>query len=80
MMLIQILLVLISELEFLKALSITTGICKGKMRMVKSKNIADEILETRAGITNGEPFLAEYLNQTVFVLDAHINCPNACFR
>ena len=80
MMLIQIILVLISNLEFLNAFSTTTGICKGKMRMIKSKNIAEEILETRVGITNGEPFLAEYLNQTLFVLDAHINCPNACFR
>ena len=81
MMLIQILLIFISKylVEIVKSES-TSGICKGKMQMVKSKNIAEEILETRVGITNGEPFLTDYLNKTRFVLDVHLNCPTACFR
>ena len=79
MMLIQIVIVLISNLEFSEGVS-STGICQGKMQMVKSKNIGEERLVTRVGITNGEPFLADYLNQTRFALDAHVNCAIACFR
>ena len=77
MMLFQIMIIFISKWPLAES---TTGICKGKMQMVKSKNIGEERLVTRVGITNGEPFLADYLNQTRFVLDAHINCAIACFR
>ena len=59
---------------------VTSGKCDRHNRLVNAKYIADETLDTKAGISNGEPFLNLYLNQTRFVQEVEPNCAKACFK
>ena len=59
---------------------LTSGHCDRHMRLVNAKYIADETLSTKVGISNGEPILNHYLNQTRFVQEIEPNCAKACFK
>ena len=53
--------------------------CGREMLAVNARAISGEILQTRAGITDGSPFLNIYLNQARFVQITHESCTLACF-
>ena len=79
MILIQTIISIISKIAISKS-ELTSGQCDQQMRMVQSKYISEEILDSRTGITNGDPFLASYLNSSRFVIDSDTNCAKACFK
>ena len=54
--------------------------CQQRVRFVQERNIFLETLDTQVGITNGEPFLEQYLNQSRFVRQETENCVDACTR
>ena len=54
--------------------------CRNDIRLVNAKYIFEESLNTRVGITNGEPFLNDFLGHPRFVVQAEGHCVNECLR
>ena len=53
--------------------------CGGEMLAVNARAISGKVLQTRAGITDGLPFLQAYLNHARFVREENESCVIACF-